>query len=278
MEQIQVVLLTTSENDRQAALGYLKPLKNNTIYNYIPLGTSKDTFSKGICCTIGKYGSCVTAIMKVDCISLTTKPSSIVLGHFPNLCAVFAVGVLYGIMRHVKMWDVLLSTKLLNVSGDSIKTNNELVANTVQSFKPQFLREQFNQSPSWPLKDNYIVTKLEDNSLSTPCLKQGSILCCNILNNDNSTPKLLSSLSDDIIGIDMEGTASLSDYCRRSNIHFMIVKAVGGLGDSKYSRMCQPTAALLAADCLHHYLSDPQLPHNLAASRGGKLIDVHIST
>jgi len=272
LEQIQVVLLTTSENDRQAVLGYLKPLKNNTIYNFIPLGTSKDTFSKGICCTIAEYGSCIAAILKVDCISLATKPSSIVLDHFPNLCAVFTVGVIYGIMRHVKMWDVLISTKLFTCSIE--ETHSELVKNSVQNFTLQFLCDQFNQSPSWPCKDNNIVTKLKDSSLSTPCVKQGSILCCNIVDNDKFEIKVLSSLSDDIIGIDMEATPNLSDHCRRNNICFMIVKAVGSLGDSKYDRISQQTAALLAADCLHHYLSDPQLPHNLAASRGWWIITV----
>ena len=268
LQQIQVLLLTTSENDRQATLAYLRPLKSNKLYDYFPLGASKDTLNKDTCCTIGEYGSCTTAIMKVDHNDKQFS-LSIALDCFPNLCAVFAVGVLYGIIRHVKMWDVLVSSKLYMLNVESVlETNSELVRNSVQNFTSQFLCEHFNQSQLWPLKGNKIVSCLKDNSLTIPYVRQGSILSCNGLNDDISKLKLLSLFSDDIVGIEMDRTTSLSDYCRRNIIHFMTVKAVGSLGDSKYDMICQPTAALLAADCLHHYLSDPQLPHNLAASRG----------
>ena len=265
LQEVQVLLLTTSENDRLAVLAYLKPFKNNKLYNYTPLSTT----SNSICCIIGKYGSSITAIMLVDHRSLQTKqlPFSL-LSHFPNVCAVFAVGVAYGIMRHVKMWDVVLSSNLYTLNAENLQeTKSELGGNSFQSLTSQFLCEHFSQPPLWPLKDNNIVSRIKD-SLTHPCLTQGSVLSCCNLSDDLSKLRSLSSLSDDIIAIEMDGIASLSDYCRRSNIHFMVAMAIGSLGDSEYDKVCQPTAASLAADCLHHYFSDPQLPHNLAACRG----------
>jgi len=262
LKEVQVLLVTSSEAEKLATLTYLKPFRNNKYYNSVQFGVAEEQQHLSVSCTIGMYGSCATAIIlnKRNFHSLI----DIAFNWFPNLCAVFAVGVVYGVMRLVKMWDVLVSSKLY---AGNINHDNEIEIDTNSISASQFFCDLFSQSSHWPDRDNVLVTRLDDNNLTSPCLIQGSILSCFCFNDDNSKFKLY-SYSDDIIGIDMEGIASLSAYCRRGNIHFMIVKAVGSLGDNKYDRICQPTAALLAADCLHHYLSDPHLPHNLAASRG----------
>ena len=255
LQDVQIVLVATSEHAKLAVLTYLNPSKNSKLCCCV--------LHSNMSCIIGRFGSCVTAVMLNERTLQTTK--RIVFNSFPNLCAVFAVGEAYGIMRHVKMWDVLVSSKLYMATFNH---NGKLERDTSSILTVQFFCEWFNQPPHWPGKDNKIVSHLNDANLSSPCLKHGNILSWNCSNDDITELDLLSVCSDDIIGIDMDGTASLSDYCRRNNIHFMIVKAIGHLGDSKYDRVCQPTAALLAADCLHHYLSDPQLSHKLAASRG----------
>ena len=264
LQKVQVLLVTSTEHARLATLAYLKPFANGKHFSCVLIGGTEEQLHLSLSCTIGMYGSCVTGVV-INKRNLHTLAET-ALNQFPNLCAVFTVGVVYGVMRHVKMWDVIASSKLYT---SKINQDGEIKSDTPPIPASQFLCEWISQSPSWPDKDNVLVTRLEDNNITSPCMKQGSILSCYCFKDDNSKLDLLNMIySEDIFGIEMDGTASLSDYCRRSNIHFMIVKAVGSLGDSKYDRVCQPTAALLAADCLHHYLSDPQLPHNLAASRG----------
>ena len=48
----------------------------------------------------------------------------------------------------------------------------------------------------------------------------------------------------------------------------MIVKAVSDFGDGGKDNRYQPTAALLAADCLKHYLSNNSMPDNLRSRTG----------
>ena len=48
--------------------------------------------------------------------------------------------------------------------------------------------------------------------------------------------------------------------------HIMSVKCVSDKQDT------HPTAALLAADCLEHYLKNPQLPQFLTAYKGNYII------
>ena len=55
-------------------------------------------------------------------------------------------------------------------------------------------------------------------------------------------------------------------------LEIMIVKAVCDFGDGEKKKHFQPHAALLAAECVHHYLSNEELPRALANKYGaGKL-------
>ena len=42
------------------------------------------------------------------------------------------------------------------------------------------------------------------------------------------------------------------------------MKSVCDFGDGKKNKIFQPTAALLAADCVRHVLGDPQIPGMLS--------------
>ena len=60
----------------------------------------------------------------------------------------------------------------------------------------------------------------------------------------------------------MEGAGLFHNY-RDHSFEILIVKAVCDFGDGKKGKKYQPTAALLAAECVKHYLSEDNLPKSL---------------
>ena len=76
------------------------------------------------------------------------------------------------------------------------------------------------------------------------------------------------------VGIEMEG-AGLIHCSPDSKYKIMIVKAVCDFGDGKKNKKYQPTAAMLAVECLKHYFSSPQLPKKFEEFCGNKGMLLH---
>ena len=144
LQEVQILLVATSEPARLGALTYLKPSKGSNISNCV--------LFDNISCTIGTYGSCVTALVISN--RSFQAANKMVFSSFPNLCAVFAVGEVHGIMRHVKMWDVLVPSNLYTVTFNH---SGKLQRGNFPILTSQFFCEWFSQPPRWPEKSNSIV-------------------------------------------------------------------------------------------------------------------------
>lgn len=243
LTSVQVLLITTSKYEYSAAQSYLHPLSGNSLTKYQQFEADEFAFY-----IIGKYGECTSAIRKVNMESSTIhNVSSMAAKCFPMLRAIFAIGTISGVSDKVRPFDVLVSTNICTyevIDGQVI--NREAKVNASSLFC-----ELFSQPPKWPKVENKFVNQLKE---IRPYLHQGTILCGPDVN--EKIGKLL-TLHPRAIGIDNNCAKFFTECCGMVR-HIMVVKCVSDKQDT------HPTAALLAADCLEHYLKNPQLPRFLS--------------
>ena len=109
LTNVQVLLITTSENDYLALQSYLHPLSGSTLSKY---GYHKPTAGEHAFYVIGKYGECVSAIRMVHPESLNINVLSLASECFDNLGVVFIIGAITGVSDKVNILDVLISTNI----------------------------------------------------------------------------------------------------------------------------------------------------------------------
>ena len=244
LTKVQVLLITTSDCEYSAVQSYLRPLSGNTLIQYVQLKDDEFAFY-----VIGQYGECTSAVRKVNSEIATIHDVSLMaIECFSKLSAIFNVGTINGVGGKVTTFDVIVSESICTykiADGTSIRKKERM---TVSSL----FCELFSQRPKWPKVDNRLVNHLK---LIKPHLCQGTILCGPDVNERN-----LLTLYPSAIGIDNNCAELFTDHRVMSN-HFMAVKCVSSKQDT------HPTAALLAADCLEHYLNNPQLPQFLTVSK-----------
>lgn len=80
-----------------------------------------------------------------------------------------------------------------------------------------------------------------------------------LIDDANFEATLLKSFAREVIGIEMEGNGLFS-ATHQTRTHCILVKAVCDFGDGKKNKVLQPTAAVLAADCVRCVWSDPLVP------------------
>ena len=245
LTNVQVLLITTSDYEYSAVQSYLRPLSGNTLIKYVQLKDNEIAFY-----VIGQYGECTSAVRKVNSeISTIHDVSLMAIECFSNLSAIFNVGTINGVGGKVATFDVIVSESICTykvADGTSIRKKERITASSLFS-------ELFSQRPKWPKVDNRFVNHLKEIK---PHLYQGTILCGPDVNERN-----LLTYYPNAIGIDNNCTELFTDH-RIMSYHFMAVKCVSSKQDT------HPTAALLAADCLEHYLNNPQLPQFLTVSKG----------
>jgi len=267
LEEVVVLLVTVSDIENLATRSYLQPLDGHkNIYKFSQYDIQQ---SETAIYYIGKYGACPTAIRKLP-------PSSEVLGgassvprmayhRFPNLGAIIGVGVAYGVEKEVKMCDVLVSSKVINYDKGLAQDGGFIPRGEVINASP-YLNELFSQPVSWP--DDLMKKHLNDSGMPIPTIKSGLILSGPYLTDDPVMKELLSKdFASKAIGIEMEG-AHLFAATQQTISNGIIVKAVCDFGDGKKSKEYQPTAALMAANCVNKYLSDPDVPKILNGRKG----------
>ena len=262
---IQILLVTANETEYFAALTFLDPLEGfATLLRYHHVNSR---INKHAVYIFGKFGYFNAAVHLMTKQGPAAAQDVVTVGDcFGNkLNAIFAVGVACGVEGKSEMLDVLVS-KTISVytaarisagSDDEYKIENRGSTNMPVSF---FLHTYFDQPPKWPGEDS-IAARL----LNKPTQHSGNILCGNyLIDHAKFKQRLLKSFAYDAIGIEMEGAGLIQDY-PDTKYKIMVIKAMCDFGDGKKDKKYQPTAAMLAVECLKHCIGHyPYLPQKLA--------------
>jgi len=271
LAQIVVLLVTVNEKENDATRFYLKPLDGQAkILLFQELvwygGHQKDYAIYHI----GKYGCCPAAVRKI-------KPGSTVQGGasfvpsmafncFKNLGAIIGVGVACGVEKKAKMCDILISNKVTNYDKGRIQSTGALPRGE-NILASAYLCELFGMRMKWLSCE--MQTRLADAGFKEmPKIKFGEILSGPYLIDDAAVKaKKIQSFAPEAVGIEMEA-AYLFAATQGTMTNTIIVKAVCDFGDGHKTKEFQPTAAMLAAHCVHAYLDNPKVPSMLSAARG----------
>ena len=260
LNQVQVLLLTVNKNEFNATKSYLKPLKgHDSIYTYHHRVDSHHSTDTAIY-YLGQYGACTAAVTKIDPgAALRTGVSfapNLAYHCFPTLGAIIGVGVACGVEGKTKLCDVLVSSKVVNYDKARVENGG---------FTPRgeaiptlgYLCQIFSQS-NWSHTSKEIFNHL--SGMPLPQIHHGTILSGPYLIDDAEfKDKLLKSFAPEAIGIEMEGSG-LFAAAHETKIRCILVKSVCDFGDGNKNEIFQPTAAMLAADCVRHVLNDPHVP------------------
>ena len=265
-ESTQILLVTANTHEYNAVLSLLEPVKSSLLLKYkhcYNIGPLRKTATY----IFGRFGAFNVAVHRMvsqgpaaaqDVITVAAS----CFGH--NLNAIIAVGVACGVENKNDYLDVLVSEKItfyqyarIGTDKDKVVITNRDIANLPTS---SFFLDIFNQPPQWPANDKgETVAKLTKK----PVLRLGTILSGNkLVDNQQFKNELLENFAPGAIGIEMEGAGLFHNY-NDHNYEILVVKGVCDFGDGKKDKRYQPTAALLAAECLRHYLSDDHLPRSL---------------
>ena len=274
---IQILLVTANETEYGAALTFLDPMEGFT--NLLKYHHVNSKINKHAIYIFGKFGYFNAAVhLMTQQGPAAAQDVVIVAGDCfgNNLNAIFAVGVACGVEGKSKILDVLVSKKISSYTAARIGTNSDggyKIENRSTSNMPvsSFLQTYFDQPPKWP-GDKSIAAKL----LNKPTQLSGNILSGSyLIDNMEFKQKLLKCFAYDAIGIEMEGAGFIHDY-PNTKYKIMVIKAVCDFGNGKKNKKYQPTAAVLAVECLKHCIgSSPYLPQKLAefcGNKGGMLV------
>ena len=266
---IQILLVTANETEYGAALTFLEPLEGSTtLLKYHHVNRRIDKHAIYIFGKFGYFNAAVHLMTKQGPAAAQDVVTVAADCFDNNLNAIFAVGVACGVEGKSKMLDVLVSKTISSYTAARIGTNGDdeyKIENRSPINIPvsSFLQTYFDQLPKWP-GENSIAAKL----LNKPTQVSGNILSGNyLIDNTKFKQKLLKAFAYNAIGIEMEGAGLFQD----TKYKIMVIKAVCDFGDGKKDKTYQPTAAMLAVECLKHCIgSSPYLPQKLAEFCGNK--------
>ena len=258
MDATEVLLITANENEYNAVLKFLKPResKNKLMKcDYrIPLGFLK----RAAHYIFGMFGVCKVAVHLLSDQGPAAAQSAIITAAlcFKNLDAIFAVGVICGVKGRTKLLDVIVAEKVSFYTDGRLSTQDGEL--NIESRSTQNLTTSRNYcstfkmtKPKWSKHNSDIMKCLLDE----PSMHFKNVLSGNyLIDNENIQKTLLDKFAHDAYGIEMESAGLFYEYSNH-NVQLMLVKAVCDYGDGSKNKKYQPTAALLAAECVHHYLS-----------------------
>ena len=267
-EKTQILLVTANDFEHYAALSLLEPMEGNAVllrfqHNYT------GSLAKVVTYTFGRFGAFNAAVQRMTTQGPSPAQDVITIaadcfGHHLN--AIFSVGVACGVKKKNNMLDVLVSKTVtfytLARHGTNKQGKPEIISRAIANMTTsEFLLQHFANPPEWPTKSSKIAARLTNIK---PKKRTGLILSGDYLvDNKEFKDELLNTFAKEAIGIEMEGAGLYHDY-RSHNYEILIVKAVCDFGDGTKNKDYQPTAALLAAECLHHYLNKEVMPKGLS--------------
>ena len=269
LDQIILLLLTVNKNEDNAAFCYLEPLPGHTdIYKYMQRIDDGIQTQHAIY-FIGKYGACPAAVRQIkpgaEIGGAITAPN-LAFRCFKKLNAIIGMGVACGVEKKVKICDVLVADKVNNYDQARLQeggTLNRGYAVPTSGLLSSIFRQR---DIKWP--DDDVKNRVDKGGVPKPKIKQGVILSGPyLIDNKNIKKDLIQNFAAEAIGIEMEA-AYLFKATRGVPVHITIVKAVCDFGDGKKNKHFQPTAALLAANCVKKYFDDPQVVKMLYRTPG----------
>ena len=268
--QVQVLLLTVNNNEFLATQSYMKPLRGEkNIFKYFQKDGTLHSDKTQIY-YLGLYGECVAAIVKIDpgAEVRTGAASAVDLAFrcFPRLGAIIAVGVACGVEGKSKMCDVLVSEKVIGYDKARIDESG-FTSRGESTQAGDFLRQIFTQT-RWPRKSEAIESRFTKQETASLKLVPGIILSGPYLIDDEDYRNLLLTyFAKEAKGIEMEG-CSLFAAAKGARVQTIVIKAVCDFGNGRKNKAYQPTAAMLAADCVMYVLNDSQVAETISPAAG----------
>lgn len=266
LQTVVVLLVTVSEEENLAVHCYLKPLDDHN--NVFKFSKYNEISTECTLYYIGKYGACPAAIRNIPVLEMhggaMTEFIMMACQCFPNLSAVIAVGVAYGVENKVNLCDVLVSSSVRNYYGKMILQEEATPPSNMQNTSP-YLGKLFRKPVEWP--NESIKNRLEDSGIGWPKIHSGTMLSGSYITDDPEIENLIKSFASEIIGVEVEAT-NLMVATQQTNLQAIIVKAVCDYGNGNKLETYQPTAALLAADCVSTFLSHSKVPKKLKQIKG----------
>ena len=264
VKEVVLLVLTVNKHEVNAVLCYLEPLTGHTdIYEYMQR-VDDGPQSQHAIYLIGKYGTIPTAVRQIKPggeINGAINAPYLAFRCFKNLNAIIGVGVACGVEKRTKIFDVLVADKICNYDQARFQAGGILNRGFAIPVS-QLLSAIFGQIINWP--DDEIKERLDRCNVPQPKIKQGVILSGSYLINDSNTKnELIQNFAPEAIGIEMEAAYLFRAAANLPIQHLTIVKAVGDFGDGHKTKHFQPTAALLAANCLKKYFDNQQVLYML---------------
>ena len=259
LKEVVLLVLTVNKNEHNAVLCYLEPLTGHTnIYKYMQRVDDGPQCQHAIY-LIGKYGTILTAVRQItpgSAIGGATTAPNLAFRCFKSLNSIIGVGVACGVEKRTKVCDVLIADKVNNYNQARLQAGGPLNRGLAVPTS-SLLSSIFRQNIKW--LDDEIKERLDRCNVPKPKIKQGIILSGPYLIDDTKTKKeLIQNFAAEAIGIEMEA-AYLFRAATNVPTHMTIVKAVCDFGDGRKTKHFQPTAALLAANCLKKYFDNQQV-------------------
>ena len=255
MDATEVLLITANDNEYNAVLKFLDPRESKRTLlkcdHPIPVGFLKRKAHY----VFGRFGMCKVAVHFLSNQGPAAAQSAIITAAlcFKNLDAIFAVGVTCGVKHKTKLLDVIVAEKVSFYTDARLSTEDGQL-----KIEP---RSTHNLITSKDYRSKFTMTKLKWSKdimkrlLHEPRMHFKNVLSGNyLIDNEDVQKTLLSTFARDAYGIEMESAGLFYEYGNH-NVQLMVVKAVCDYGDGSKNKEYQPTAALLAAECVHHYLS-----------------------
>ena len=259
LKEVVLLVLTVNRNEDNAVLCYLEPLTGHTnIFKYMQR-VDDGPQSQYAIYLIGKYGIIPTAVRRIkpgsEIGGATTVPT-LAFRCFKSLNAIIGVGVACGVENHTKICDVLIADKVNNYDQARLQAGGPLNRGSAIPIT-DLLSSIFRQTIKWP--DDEIMKRLDKCNVPKPKIIQGVILSGPyLIDNAKIKKEIIQKFAAEAIGIEMEA-AYLFKAATNVPTHMTIVKAVCDFGDGHKTKHFQPTAALLAANCLKKYFDNQQV-------------------
>ena len=255
LDQVLLLLLTVNDIENYAAVCCLEPLPgHNEIFRHFQRNDAGVQTQHAIY-LIGKYGACPAAVRQIkpgaEIGGATTAPN-LAFRCFKNLIAIIGMGVACGVEKKVELFDVLVADEVKNYDQARLEQGDPLIRGFTLPTSDLF-SSIFRQKIKWP--DGEIKERLDEYNVK-PTIKQGIILSGPyLIDNAKIKKELIQNFAPEALGIEMEA-AHLFKEAQQVPAHRTIVKAVCDFGDGKKNKVFQPTAALLAANCVKEYLDE----------------------
>ena len=260
IEETNILIITANDIEYRAVLHFLKPRNQepgSNIYWYchkFKIGF----IERNLQCVFGKFGDFNAAVHKMPNQGPAAAQSTVIAASmcYEHLEAIFAVGVACGVEGKSDILDVIVAKEVTFYTDARLSTTKagglEIEPRSSARLKKssKFI-QYFLQEPKWTTT----TSELKNHLIKQPRMHTKEILSGNyLIDNLKMKNKLIENFAPKAYGLEMECAGLFYDHDKH-NVELMLVKAVCDLGDGKKNKDYQPTAALLAAECVYHYLS-----------------------